>query len=60
MAAGPIDTRMLPNKEATRERVPMKRLGTVEEAARAIAFLLDEATYTTGCTLDVCGGQYMN
>ncbi len=51
---------MLPNKEATRERVPMKRLGTVEEAARAIAFLLDEATYTTGCTLDVCGGQYMN
>lgn len=60
MAAGPIDTRMLPNKEATRARVPMKRLGTAEESARAIAFLLDDATYTTGCTLDVCGGQYMN
>ena len=60
MAAGPIDTRMLPNKDAARDRVPMKRLGTVEEAARAIAFLLDDATYTTGCTPDVCGGQYMN
>lgn len=60
LAAGPIDTRMLPNKEATEKRVPMKRLGTPEETARAIAFLLDDATYTTGCTLDVCGGQYMN
>lgn len=60
LAAGPIDTRMLPNKEATQKRVPMKRLGTPEETACAIAFLLEDATYTTGCTLDVCGGQYMN
>ncbi|WP_165077669.1 MULTISPECIES: SDR family oxidoreductase [unclassified Desulfovibrio] len=60
MAAGPIDTRMLPNREATEKRVPMGRIGTAEEAAVAIAFLLDDATYTTGCTLDVCGGQYMN
>lgn len=60
MAAGPIDTRMLPNREAVARRVPMGRLGTPEEAAEAIAFLLEGATYTTGCTLDVCGGQYMN
>lgn len=60
MAAGPIDTRMLHNKEAVAQRVPLGRLGTPEEAARAIAFLLEGATFTTGCTLDVCGGQYMN
>lgn len=60
MAAGPIDTRMLPNREDVAKRVPLGRTGTPEEAAAAIAFLLDEATYTTGCTLDVCGGQYMN
>lgn len=60
MAAGPIDTRMLPNKETVAQRVPLGRLGTPEEAATAIAFLLDDATFTTGCTLDVCGGQYMN
>ncbi len=60
MAPGPIDTRMLPNREATAKRVPLGRIGTPEEAARAIAFLLDDATFTTGCTLDVCGGQYMN
>lgn len=58
--AGPIDTRMLPNREDVAKRVPLGRTGTPEEAAAAIAFLLDEATYTTGCTLDVCGGQYMN
>lgn len=60
MACGPIDTRMLPNKEATAARVPMGRIGEPYEAAVAISFLLDQATYTTGCTLDVCGGQYMN
>lgn len=60
LAAGPIDTRMLPNREATEKRVPMHRIGTPHEVAVALEFLLDSATYTTGCTLDVCGGQYMN
>ena len=60
MAAGPIDTRMLPNREETAKRVPLGRIGLPEEAAIAIDFLLGQATYTTGCTLDVCGGQYMN
>ena len=60
VAPGPIDTRMLPNREATAKRVPMGRTGTAEECAEASAFMLDNATYTTGCTLDVCGGQYMN
>ncbi len=60
VAPGPIDTRMLPNREATEKRVPMGRIGTPEECAKAISFMLDEATFTTGCTFDVCGGQYMN
>lgn len=60
MAAGPIDTRMLPNREETAKRVPLGRTGLPEECAAAVEFLLENATYTTGCTLDVCGGQYMN
>lgn len=60
VAPGPIDTRMLPNRESTEQRVPMGRIGTPEECAKAIAFMLNDATFTTGCTFDVCGGQYMN
>lgn len=59
MAPGPIDTRMLPDTGVAAS-VPLGRIGLPDEAARAIAFLLDEATFTTGCTLDVCGGLYMN
>lgn len=35
---------------------PMKRNGTAEEVARAVAFLAFEATYTTGAKLAVDGG----
>jgi len=38
-------------------RVPMGRAGTPEEAARAVAFLALEATYTTGEVLRVDGGR---
>ena len=38
--------------------VPMKRLGSVEEVVKSVAFLLsDEASYTTGTNLVVDGGM---
>jgi 3-oxoacyl-[acyl-carrier protein] reductase len=41
-----------------RERIPLGRAGTVEEVAAAYAFLAsDEASFITGATLVVDGGQ---
>ncbi len=38
--------------------VPMKRVGSAEEVANAIVWLMsDEASYVTGTTLDVSGGR---
>jgi NAD(P)-dependent dehydrogenase (short-subunit alcohol dehydrogenase family) len=38
--------------------VPMKRVGTADEVADAIAWLIsDKASYITGATLDVSGGR---
>src|SRR5258705_12105565 len=38
--------------------VPMKRLGTADEIANAIVWLMsDEASYVTSATLDVSGGR---
>lgn len=38
--------------------IPMARLGTADEVARAIVWLLsDEATYVSGALLDVAGGR---
>jgi meso-butanediol dehydrogenase/(S,S)-butanediol dehydrogenase/diacetyl reductase len=40
------------------ERIPMRRAGKAEEIANAVSFLLsDEATYITGTTLVVDGGN---
>lgn len=42
-------------------RIPMGRLGELEELAAAVCFLLsDSAGYITGQTIDVNGGLYMN
>lgn len=42
-------------------RTPMKRLGTIEEAANAFLFLAsDEASYITGTTIVVDGGHLAN
>lgn len=38
------------------ESVPMKRLGTPEEIAKAVAFLAINATFTTGAEIPVDGG----
>jgi NAD(P)-dependent dehydrogenase (short-subunit alcohol dehydrogenase family) len=64
VAPGPIETPMVleAHTAATREEwhrtVPMRRYGTPEEIAEAIAFLCDEAraSYVTGQILSVDGG----
>lgn len=40
--------------------IPMGRLGTCEEVADIVAFLVsDNASYITGTVIDVNGGWYM-
>ena len=65
IAPGFIETDMtagLPDlvKNAAMEVIPVKRLGTVEDVARAVAFLAgDDAGYITGQVLCVDGGMAM-
>lgn len=65
VAPGLIETdmaRALPEERraAMIAHVPLGRLGTAEEVAAAVAFLLDEeAGYVTGAVLNVSGGLYM-
>lgn len=65
VAPGFITTDMtedLPEETRTRllERIPLARLGSVDDVAHAVAFLASaEAGYITGETLHVNGGLYM-
>jgi len=65
VAPGFIDTDMTrtltdAQRESLLTQVPMKRLGTPEDIAAGVAYLLsDHASYVTGITLDINGGMYM-
>ncbi len=65
VSPGFIDTDMtasLPDmvKDELLKRIPMKRLGTIDDVAQAVLFLAsDKAGYITGNTLHVNGGMYM-
>ncbi len=63
---GPIDTEMLnvrtPEQNQRRlQLVPMKRMGTAEEVARLVLFLLsDESGYITGAEVAIDGGATLS
>jgi NAD(P)-dependent dehydrogenase (short-subunit alcohol dehydrogenase family) len=60
VAPGLIDTEMNPPERQARilPNLPMKRVGTAEEIAEAVAWLLSPAaSYVTGTTLTVSGGR---
>lgn len=69
VSPGPIETpifdRMGNSEEVKKEtlagiiaQVPMKRLGTAEEVAKAVVFLAsDDSSYITGAEIDVDGGM---
>jgi len=65
IAPGFIDTEMsrkLPEPviEAAKQLIPMRKIGSVEDVAKAVAFLAgDEAGYITGQVLCVDGGMAM-
>lgn len=62
VAPGRIDTamtRMLSEEQLNQviERIPLKRLGTVEEVANVIVFLASEGgSYITGACIEILGG----
>lgn len=48
-------------RDAIFQRIPMQRLGTIDDIAQAAVFLASNAAgYITGQTLHVNGGMYMN
>jgi 3-oxoacyl-[acyl-carrier protein] reductase len=64
LSPGRIETDMLGDLSRLNEwmrQTPMRRLGTPDEAAAVIAFLAsDAASYVTGSTIHVAGGQLMH
>jgi len=65
VAPGYVDTDMVrsvpPNiLEKIIERIPVGRLGTADDIARGVLFLVaDEASFVTGSTMSINGGQHM-
>jgi acetoacetyl-CoA reductase len=46
-------------KEAILKRIPLGRVGTPQEVARAVRYLIVDGDYMTGQTFDINGGIYM-
>jgi NAD(P)-dependent dehydrogenase (short-subunit alcohol dehydrogenase family) len=46
-------------KEAIVKRIPLGRVGTAQEVARAVRYLIVDGDYITGMALDINGGIYM-
>jgi acetoacetyl-CoA reductase len=46
-------------KEAILQRIPLRRVGTTQEIARAVRYLIVDGGYITGQTLNINGGIYM-
>ncbi len=61
ISPGEIDTAILsPGTDKIVEQLPLRRLGTPEEVAKAIYFLCTEASsYVTGAELHINGGQHV-
>jgi 3-oxoacyl-[acyl-carrier protein] reductase len=63
IAPGIIDTPLFRNfkpeiQQKLHDTVPVRRIGSVEDVARAVDFFLDpEASYVTGQLMYVCGGR---
>jgi len=48
-------------KESLTDQLPLSRLGTTDDVAQAVAFLISDASsYITGQTIHVNGGMYLN
>ena len=58
---GEIETEMIqPEYEVLIPRIPLNRMGTADDVARAIYYLCSEdAGYVTGSEIEVDGGQHM-
>lgn len=61
ISPGEIDTSILsPGTDRIVETIPLKRLGTTDEVAKAIYFLCTEASsYVNGAELHINGGQHV-
>ena len=61
ISPGEIDTAILsPGTEKIVETLPLRRLGTPEEVAKAIYFLCsDQSSYVTGSEIHINGGQHV-
>jgi NAD(P)-dependent dehydrogenase (short-subunit alcohol dehydrogenase family) len=61
ISPGEIDTAILsPGTEKIVAEIPLRRLGTPEEVAKAIYFLCtDQSSYVTGAELHINGGQHV-
>ena len=61
ISPGEIDTSILsPGTDKIVEQIPMRRLGTPEEVAKAIYFLCsDQSSYVHGAEIHINGGQHV-